>query len=338
VVNGADQTELPAAVTVSGKSFTAKVSLPLTEAQYQARVVGYDLAGNVSQPGSKDFQMVKVDVTAPDTPALTAPVAYDGNLYVTSNTAALKGTAEPGVTVYAQVGSRTPVKAVAKADGTFSLSATFTGNTADLKLWAEDAARNASDETLFTLNYDKTAATVGDLELSVGDIGFELTRDAKGKWTHPAGAIAVRQAWSISITGITDSTVAKVLVNDKPVPVTIRDTEFTADIASLVKGGANSLTLKVYDQAGNATSVPVTFTLAAPKVTIAEKDVVTKTGGTSVTFTVTAAEEMKEIWVNQSWDEGLSSLNVTITPLPKNKWTVTATLPETGRCYICQGS
>ena len=108
------------------------------------------------------------------------------------------------------------------------------------------------------------------------------------------------------------------------------DTEFTADIASLVKGGANSLTLKVYDQAGNATSVPVTFTLDAPKVTIAEKDLVTKTGGTSVTFTLTAVEEMKEVWVNQSWDEGLSSLNVTITPLPKNKWTVTATLPETG--------
>lgn len=339
VVNGLDQSELPAAVTVSGKSFTAKVSLPLTEAQYQLRVVGYDLAGNVSQPGSKDFRMVKVDVTAPEVPALTEPVAYDGNLYVTANTAALKGTAEPGVTVYAQVaGSTAPVKAVAKADGSFSLSAKFTGNTADLKLWAVDAAGNASDEALFTLNYDKTATTVSDLVLMVGGLEYPLTVDAKGKWSYADGTINVGDAESVGLIGVAAEPVGSVQVNGKAAQTEIGGENFGVVLSPVVKGGANSLTLKVMDRAGNATSVSVSFTLDAPKATIAEKDVVTKTGGGTYTFNITYSEAMQRVQVIPTLIDGDADALQITSQAPVNaptydsptKWKVVVTLPETG--------
>lgn len=342
VIDTANPDEVLATATPNSKNFAVSVNLPLSEATYQLRVVGYDQAGNASQPGSKDFRTVRVDVTAPEVPQVTAPVPYGtptgSYLYVNSNSFKLSGTAEPGVTVYAHVSGGNPVTTVAKADGTFSFSIKFTGTRGGVALWAQDAAGNKSDVKVFALQHDKYAPAVPDLSLVVGDTEYSLTMDAKGKWSYPAGTINVLDAESIALSGRSDSRLGKVLVNDKPVPVAIIDTEFTANVASLVKAGANSLTLKVYDQAGNVTSLPVTFTLDAPKVTIAEKDLVTRAGGTTFSFTVTYSESMERFQVIPTLVDGDAGELEIMSQAPQpgkdgsglTKWKVYATLPATG--------
>jgi hypothetical protein len=261
-------------VTVAGSSASFGVS-----AQGSTAITYYatDAFGNVE--ATKSYT-VKIDTTAPATPAITAISNDSGTVGDRVTNVAgqtLSGTAEPGATVTVSRGATTYPSVVAAANGTYSVPVTLVAGANSFTAVAVDAAGNASSASAgFAVTLDSVLPTVTITDPKSGVAYRNGPGTQADRWNNTcggtAGACGTASDSGSGVTSVslvlkdTDAntcwtgTATTYAACGSPLSVTGTTTWSKPIVYNVVKGRTLQLTITVTDVAGNVATSAVNFT------------------------------------------------------------------------------
>ena len=232
--------------TTNSASYTHSVNL--AEGTWYVRGKATDKAANVSSWSSAGT--VVIDVTAPSTPAITAP---DNNSYTNDTTPTLSGTAEANATV--QVYDASTLLGTSGANGsgawTFTPSSALSEAAHAMKVKVVDAASNESTfSSIVTINVDTTAPSAPTIS------------------SPTTGATVNTQTPTVSGSAEANSTVAIFDGVTSLGTTTANGSGAWSYTTSTLSEGAHSLKAKATDAANNtssfSTAVAITVDVTVP--------------------------------------------------------------------------
>lgn len=300
-VSGTGDASATIAVTVGGQTRTAtragaafSATFTLADGPHTASAVATDAAGNGSTPASASFSL---DATPPAAPAFGAPAPGEVLNAATApgGVVTVSGTAEAGATVTVDVGG--DVRTLPAAAGTWSDSFTLSQGSHGATATAADAAGNVSAPASLSFSVDTVlpaAATVDPVASPTAAAPVHVTGTAEPGATVRLYEGGVLRGEAVAGAG------------------------GTFDVSAALTEGSHTLSVRVFDPAGNEAASAPTVALVVDRTGPAAPVIVAPADGAvlgaadlvsgQVAFSGTAeADAAIEIYVDGSLADGATA-------------------------------